>query len=90
MSKKALTVRYLTHENDFVLDWPAMPGGKQAAVYINGILKERPHTRLNPPMPPLPVEGGLLCPEVLNELERRGFDTKRIRITIPLKVKEIK
>lgn len=82
--RPAITVRYVKSQGDFVYDWPPMRGGKNSVHFIHGILNEPPHVRPNPPLDPLPVAGGLLCPEVLEELERRGFDTKGIRVIIPV------
>lgn len=72
--KPVMKVRFSRRENDFLIDFPAMVGGRQNASFVNSKL-----TREQPDF------AALLSPTALEELERRGFDTKGIVITIPIK-----
>lgn len=76
MKRKAvLRARYSRTENDFVFEYPAMIGGKQNASFVNYLLTRQRHDFC-----------ALLSPIALSQLEERGFDTKGIVITIPIKL----
>lgn len=72
--KPVMKVRFSRKENDFVIDYPAMVGGKQNASFVIGKLTREQFDF-----------SALLAPLVLAQLEERGFDTKGIIITIPIK-----
>jgi hypothetical protein len=76
--KPGMRIYYSKREHDFVLDSDPKPEGrgysKPDQHYVNGATGQE-HT----------LDGGLLSKKVLEELERRGYDTKKIRISIPYK-----
>jgi hypothetical protein len=72
-----MRIAYRKSERDFVLDSAPKPEGrgysKPDQYYVNLALGQ------NPPF------GGLLAKPVLDELERRGYDTAKMQIFIPYK-----
>ena len=82
--KPGMRIYYSKREQDIVFDADIpKPGGKlvspdrhlvHQATYNGAVLKQHQFDRY-----------GLLHPEMLAELERRGYDTKKIRISIPYK-----
>jgi hypothetical protein len=85
MKRRNFIIRWQANLNDWILD---RPDGISRATssFLFSILWQRPHKMDNSPMPPIEVLGGLLDPATLAELEKRGIDTKKIRIILPVKV----
>jgi hypothetical protein len=82
--RPAITVRWSKRENDWLYDWPLWHRPVRATVsFVQTILSRRPHQMVNGSWP-LDIEGGLLSPETVTELRKRGVDVERIRITLPL------
>lgn len=80
----AFRIRWSKREQDWVCSWPEWHRRlSPTANFLLYNLREEPHQRVNGNMP-IAIDGALLHPETLAELERRGIDTKRIRITLPL------
>ena len=71
--KPGIHVRWSVRENDWLISWE-LPATKSTGHLVSRVLTS---------------EGGLLHEDIVADLERRGFDTKRIRVTIPFRREQL-